>query len=139
MWSLKYSAQIHHALSMNQWRHMFCWCCLISKNFDLLTHDFYSSNCLSHKELHFCRRAHEYWHQKHSTVHFCQIWWMKTINCRKQMFWLWIKKASAQKLLYEFLQQNLTSSHNQLKYEYSNHLNFQDLCCISEWWSEVAE
>ena len=55
------------------------------------------------------------------------------------MFWLWIKKASTQKLLYESLQQNLTSNHNQFKYEYLNHFNSQNLCCISEQWSEVVK
>ena len=118
---------------------MFCQCHLISKNFNFLTHNFYSSNCSSHKEFCFYRRAHEYWYQEHSTVHLHQIWWTKEMNCRKQIFWLWTKRTSAQKLLYKFLQQNLTSSHNQFKYEYSNHLNSQDLCCVSEWWSEVVK
>ena len=64
---------------------------------------------------------------------------MKEMNCREQIFWLWTKRASAQKLLYKFLQQNSTNSHNQLKCKYLNHSDLQDLCYVSEQWNEVAE
>ena len=64
---------------------------------------------------------------------------MKKTDCWKQMFWLWTKKTSAQKLFYEFLQQNLTNNHNQLKFEYLNHSDSHDLYYISKQWNEVTE
>ena len=55
------------------------------------------------------------------------------------MFWLWTKKIFTQKLFYEFLQQNSTNNHNQFKYEYLNHFDSQNLCCISEQWNEIIK